>query len=198
MVCGHFLSLPNSKTHWGLRAKCRYFGSTLTKFWFYKVIFIKSPVQNFTEIRSDTKTSWNIRTDRHIWWSQQPSLNNIRTHQNDLHATNHMFTLIPLSDMTEVQTFRHLLPSIRILLLLIMKPPCIHSAPSDHEAPLYTFCSFWSWSPPCIHFAPSDHEVPLYTFCSFWSWSSPVYNLLHSHPWPVDFTGYMLFWIWKS
>ena len=57
----------NSKTHWGLRAKCRYFASTLTKFRFCKVIFIKSPVQNFTDIRSDTKTNWNIRTDRQIW-----------------------------------------------------------------------------------------------------------------------------------
>ena len=41
--------------------------------------------------------------------------------QNDLHAPSHTFTCIPLSDRTTVQSFRHVLPSISILLLLICK-----------------------------------------------------------------------------
>jgi hypothetical protein len=75
------------------------------------------------------------RTDRQIWRSQQPSLNNVRTHPNDLHATSHSlsqqpslnnvrthpnnlhptshtFSHIPHSDITAVQIFWHVLPSI--------------------------------------------------------------------------------------
>jgi len=80
---------------------------------FHKISNTKFHKNPFTHKPTDTYGQ--------IWRSQQPSLNTLRTHTNDLQATSHTFTHNPSSNMAAVHsdTCCHL--SVSILLLLNCK-----------------------------------------------------------------------------